>query len=115
MGTLCGEVGHPREKVGHHVPALPIHAITYSPSSPHAYKTYSIIKIVNHIYLLNIHEEGSKDKLTPNTVSVRNHADSSRFTHLRKGRKTTFYTNNISHCTNKVVCNLILERSGEGN
>ena len=95
MRHLCGEVGHARGEVGHHVPVLPIHAITYSPSSPHAYQiynpfTYSIIKIVNTIKLIHIHEEGSKD--TPSTVNVRYGSYLIRFTHLHKGRKTTFYT-----------------------
>ena len=31
---ICGEVGHSRREVGRHVPVLPIHAITYSPSFP---------------------------------------------------------------------------------
>ena len=81
MGHLCGKVGHSRGDVGrHHVSVLPIHVITYSPSSPHAYQiynpfTYSIIKIVNtakhHLaYSLHTHEEGSKD--TPSTVNMTN-------------------------------------------
>ena len=54
MVQLCGEVGHSRGEVGRHVSVLPIHAIMYSPSSPHAYHiynpfTYSIIKVVNNI------------------------------------------------------------------
>ena len=44
-------------------------------------------------YSLHIHEEGSKD--TPSTVNmanVRYCIYSTRFTHLHKGRNTTFYT-----------------------
>ena len=52
--SLCGEVGHSQGKVGRHVSVFPIHAIMYSPSSPHAYQiytlfTYSSIKLVNNI------------------------------------------------------------------
>ena len=41
VGHMCGEVGHSRAEVGRYVPVLPIHAITYSPSSPHAYQIYN--------------------------------------------------------------------------
>ena len=43
-----------RGEVERHVPVLPIHAITYSSSSPHAYQIYTpftntIINIINNI------------------------------------------------------------------
>ena len=68
--------------------APPIHAITYSPSSPHAYQihnpfTYSIIKRVNNIYLIHIHEEGRKD--TQRTVNVNYCKFSTCFTQRQKG------------------------------
>ena len=44
-----------------------------------------------------IYEEGSKD--TPNTVNVRYCTYSACFTHLHKGRKTSFYTQNFSFVT----------------
>ena len=96
MGHLCGEVGHSRGEVGHHVPVLPIHVITHSRSSPHAYQiynpfTFSIIKIVSNIIkFIYIHEQGSWD--TTNTVNVWYCIYSTRFTYLHKGRKTTFHT-----------------------
>ena len=34
VGHLSGEKGHSRGEVGRHVTVLPIHNITYSPSSP---------------------------------------------------------------------------------
>ena len=44
-----------------------------------------------------IYEEGSKD--TPNTVNVRYCTYSACFTHLHKGRKTSFYTQNFIFVT----------------
>ena len=59
--------------------------------------TYSKIKIVNNIELIDIHEEGSKD--APNTVNVTYYTYSTSFTHLHKGGKTSFYTQNFSFVT----------------